>query len=44
MSIAVAMVLFGSLLIVAGWKDESVAALARGQTGVPKPTVTASPA
>lgn len=41
MSIAVAMILFGSLLVRAGWKNESVGALARGQTGVPKPAVTA---
>ena len=41
MSIAVGMVLFGALLVIAGWKNESLAALARGQKGVPKPAVTA---
>jgi uncharacterized membrane protein len=35
------MILFGALLIVAGWKNESVAALARGSTGVTKPKVLA---
>ena len=41
MSISFGMILFGALLIVAGWKDESLSALARGQSGVPKPAVTA---
>lgn len=35
------MILFGALLIVAGWKNESLSALARGQAGVAKPTVAA---
>lgn len=35
------MILFGALLIVAGWKNESLGALARGWTGVPKPAVLA---
>lgn len=35
------MILFGALLIMAGWKNQSVGALARGQTGVPKPKVLA---
>lgn len=43
MSISFAMILFGALLIVAGWKNESLGALARGQSGVPKPAVSAKP-
>lgn len=35
------MILFGGLLIVAGWKNKSVAALARGDNTTPKPTVKA---
>lgn len=35
------MILFGSLLIVAGWKNKSVSALARGDNSVAKPPVTA---
>lgn len=38
------MILFGALLVVAGWKNESLAALARGQTGVAKPKVLAGAA
>lgn len=44
MSISVAMILFGSLLIVAGWKNKSLTALARGDNTVSKPTVTAGAA
>jgi hypothetical protein len=35
------MILFGSLLIMAGWKNVSVSAAARGNNTVPKPTVLA---
>lgn len=35
------MILFGALLVVAGWQDKSVAALARGDNTVTKPPVTA---
>lgn len=38
------MILFGSLLIVAGWKNQSLGALARGQTGIAKPKVLAGTA
>lgn len=41
MSISFGMILFGALLIVAGWQDKSLAALARGDNTVPKPTVKA---
>ena len=41
MSISYAMLLFGVLLIVGGWKNLSVAALARGDNTVAKPAVTA---
>lgn len=41
MAIAWAMILFGSILVVAGWKNLSVSALARGNAATPKPTVTA---
>lgn len=41
MSVAWAMVLFGSLLIVAGWQDLSLAALARGDNTKPKGAVLA---
>ncbi len=41
MTVAVGMILFGTLLIRGGWKNESLAALARGQTGTAKPPVTA---
>lgn len=44
MSIAFGMVLFGALLIQAGWKDKSLAALARGDNTVAKPTVKAGAA
>jgi hypothetical protein len=35
------MILFGALLIIAGWKDVSLSALARGDNTVAKPAVTA---
>lgn len=38
------MILFGALLIMAGWKNVSVAAAARGDNTVPKPTVKAGAA
>lgn len=41
MAIAWAMILFGGVLIVAGWKNLSVGALARGDASTPKPNVTA---
>lgn len=41
MSISVAMVLFGALLIQSGWKNTSLMAAARGDNTVPKPAVTA---
>lgn len=41
MSIAKAMILFGALLIYAGWKNLSVAALARGDNSTAKGPVTA---
>lgn len=41
MSISFAMILFGALLIYAGWTNKSVAALARGDNSVPKPAVKA---
>lgn len=41
MSISFGMIVFGALLIVAGWKNVSLAALARGDNTVPKPPVTA---
>lgn len=41
MSIAWAMVMFGSILILAGWTDKSVSALARGDNTQPKPAVKA---
>lgn len=44
MSIAFGLVLFGSLLIIAGWKNVSLTALARGDNTVPKPAVTAGSA
>lgn len=37
MSVSVAMIMFGALLIVAGWKDLSLAALARGDNQTAKP-------
>jgi len=36
------MLLFGSLLIVAGWKNVSLSALARGDNTVPKGTSSSS--
>lgn len=44
MSVSFAMILLGSLLVYAGWKDKSVAALARGDSSVAKPPVTAGAA
>jgi hypothetical protein len=41
MTIAYAMILFGALLVYAGWKNKSVSALARGDNATAKPTVTA---
>lgn len=41
MSISFAMILFGALLIYAGWTNKSVAALARGDNSVSKPAVKA---
>lgn len=41
MSVTFGMILFGALLVYAGWKDLSVAALARGDNTVVKPPVTA---
>lgn len=36
MSIAVALILFGALLVYGGWKNLSVWALARGDNSSPK--------
>lgn len=44
MSISFGMILFGSLLIVAGWQNKSLTALARGDNTVAKPTVKAGAA
>ena len=44
MAIAFGMVVFGALLIVGGWKDLSIGALARGDASTPKPAVTAGAA
>lgn len=41
MAIALGLIFFGAILMIAGWKDESVLALARGQVGVAKPPVKA---
>jgi len=38
------MILFGSVLIVAGWKNVSVSAAARGDATQPKPQVLAGAA
>jgi hypothetical protein len=35
------MIVFGALLIIAGWKNVSLSSLARGDNTVPKPAVTA---
>jgi hypothetical protein len=40
-SISLAMILFGSLLIYGGWKNKSISALARGDNATAKPPVTA---
>lgn len=42
MSISFAMILFGALLVYGGWKNKSIAALARGDSTVTKPTVKAA--
>lgn len=44
MAIAWGMVVFGGILIVAGWKNLSVSALARGNASTGKPKVTAGKA
>lgn len=44
MSVSVGMILFGALLIVAGWKNVSLSAAARGNNTVPKPKVLAGAA
>ena len=44
MSISVAMILFGALLIIAGWQNKSLAALARGDNQTVKPAVKAGAA
>jgi hypothetical protein len=44
LSISFAMILFGALLIFGGWKNKSLAALARGDASVTKPTVSAGAA
>ena len=44
MAIAWGMIVFGSLLVVGGWKNLSIGALARGNASVPKPKVTAGKA
>ena len=44
MSISFGMILFGALLIVAGWQDKSLAALARGDNSTPKGQVMAGAA
>ncbi len=41
MAIALGLVFFGAILIIAGWKDQSVKALARGTEGTTKGPVTA---
>lgn len=41
MSISFGMILFGSLLVYAGWKNLSVAQLARGDNQTVKPPVLA---
>lgn len=44
MSLSFGMLLFGSLLMYAGWKNKSVGALARGDNTTTKPIVTAGAA
>lgn len=41
MSISFGMILFGALLIVAGWSNKSLSAVARGDNTVPKGPVLA---
>lgn len=41
MSISMAMILFGAMLIYGGWTDKSIGALARGDNTVAKPVVKA---
>lgn len=43
MSIAFGMILLGSLLIVAGWKNVSLSAAARGDNTQPKGAITGGP-
>jgi len=38
-TITVAMILFGAILVYGGWTNRSVWALARGDNSQPKPTV-----
>lgn len=42
MSVSFALILFGSLLIIAGWQNKSLSALARGDSTQPKGSGTAS--
>ena len=42
MSVALGAIIFGALLIVAGWRNVSLSALARGDNTVPKGKVKAS--
>lgn len=44
MSISFGMILFGSILIVAGWQNRSLSALARGDSTRPKGAVLAGAA
>lgn len=44
MSVSFALIMFGALLIVAGWSNVSLSAAARGDNTVPKGPVTAAPA
>ncbi len=41
MAIALGLILYGVILVIAGWKNVSVAGLARGDASKPKPKVTA---
>lgn len=41
MAVAWGMILFGSILVIAGWKNLSVGALSRGDAATPKASVTA---
>ena len=44
MAISWALIVFGSILVLAGWKNLSVSALARGDASTTKPAVTAGKA